>query len=181
MAPKYFSLVLHSHIPFVLAHGSWPHGMDWLYEAAAETYLPLLDAFERLAKKGLPPKVNIGFTPVLMAQLKDPGFVEGFSAYLRMKAAIARDDELSFARAGRTDLQPLAAYWRAWYEERLAQFLEGTRGDIIGAFRALQDGGQLEVLTSAATHGYFPLLSRDSSIRHQVRQGKETYRRYFGR
>jgi len=181
MAPKYFSLVLHSHIPFVLAHGSWPHGMDWLYEAAAETYLPLLDAFERLAKKGLPPKVNIGFTPVLMAQLKDPGFVEGFSAYLRMKVAIARDDEVSFARAGRTDLQPLAAYWRAWYEERLAQFLEGTRGDIIGAFRALQDGGQLEVLTSAATHGYFPLLSRDSSIRHQVRQGKETYRRYFDR
>jgi 1,4-alpha-glucan branching enzyme len=181
MALKYFSLVLHSHIPFVLAHGSWPHGMDWLYEAAAETYLPLLDAFERLAKKGLPPKVNIGFTPVLMAQLKDPGFVEGFSTYLRMKVAIARDDEVSFARAGRTDLQPLAAYWRAWYEERLAQFLEGTRGDIIGAFRALQDGGQLEVLTSAATHGYFPLLSRDSSIRHQIRQGKETYRRYFGR
>ena len=39
MAGKYFSLVLHSHIPYVLAHGSWPHGMDWLYEAAAETYM----------------------------------------------------------------------------------------------------------------------------------------------
>ena len=36
MAGKSFSLVLHSHIPYVLAHGSWPHGMDWLYEAAAE-------------------------------------------------------------------------------------------------------------------------------------------------
>jgi predicted glycosyl hydrolase (DUF1957 family) len=32
---KYFSLVLHSHIPYVIAHGSWPHGMDWLDEAAA--------------------------------------------------------------------------------------------------------------------------------------------------
>lgn len=35
MSLKYFSLVLHSHIPYVIAHGSWPHGMDWLDEAAA--------------------------------------------------------------------------------------------------------------------------------------------------
>jgi 1,4-alpha-glucan branching enzyme len=55
MSAKYFSLVLHSHIPYVLAHGSWPHGMDWLYEAAAESYLPLLRVFERLQKEGLPP------------------------------------------------------------------------------------------------------------------------------
>ncbi len=35
MSSEYFSLVLHSHIPYVIAHGNWPHGMDWLYEAAA--------------------------------------------------------------------------------------------------------------------------------------------------
>jgi 1,4-alpha-glucan branching enzyme len=59
MAGKSFSLVLHSHIPYVLAHGSWPHGMDWLYEAAAETYLPLIDVFERLAAEGLPARTSI--------------------------------------------------------------------------------------------------------------------------
>ena len=35
-------LVLHAHLPYVLRHGLWPHGEDWLYEAAAETYLPIL-------------------------------------------------------------------------------------------------------------------------------------------
>lgn len=35
MSLKYFSLVLHSHIPYLIAHGNWPHGMDWLDEAAA--------------------------------------------------------------------------------------------------------------------------------------------------
>ena len=35
MKARQFSLVLPSHIPYVLAHGSWPHGMDWLFEAAA--------------------------------------------------------------------------------------------------------------------------------------------------
>ena len=94
MADKYFSLVLHSHIPYVLAHGSWPHGMDWLYEAAAETYMPLLDVFERLAGEGIAARTNVSFTPVLMEQLKDPGFARGFDEYLRMKIEIAvRDRE----------------------------------------------------------------------------------------
>ncbi len=24
-----FSLVLHAHLPWVIGHGVWPHGMDW--------------------------------------------------------------------------------------------------------------------------------------------------------
>ena len=31
-----FALVLHSHIPYVLGHGTWPHGSEMLYEAAAD-------------------------------------------------------------------------------------------------------------------------------------------------
>ena len=46
-----FSFVLHSHIPYVLAHGRSPHGTDWLSEAAAETYLPLLDACHKLDRR----------------------------------------------------------------------------------------------------------------------------------
>ena len=41
-------LFLHSHLPYVLHHGRWPHGSDWLCEAALETYLPLLDTLRRL-------------------------------------------------------------------------------------------------------------------------------------
>jgi len=180
LTDKYFSLVLHSHIPYVLDHGSWPHGMDWLYEAAAETYLPLLDAFESLAAEGIPPKVNISFTPVLMAQLKDPDFVRGFEDYLRMKIEIADGDGEEFRRTGHP-LLSLAGYWGDWYRTLLVRFKERYRGDILDGFRSLQDRGQIEVLTSAATHGYFALLARDSSIRHQVRQGRHVYRQYFGR
>ena len=38
-----FILALHSHLPYVLHHGRWPHGSDWLCEAALDTYLPLLE------------------------------------------------------------------------------------------------------------------------------------------
>lgn len=180
MSRKYFSLVLHSHIPYVLDHGSWPHGMDWIYEAAAETYLPLLDVFERLAAEGIPPQVNIGFTPVLMAQLKDPDFVRGFDAYLRMKIEIADGDGDAFRKTGHP-LLPLTVFWGDWYRRILHDFHERFHGDILEGFRSLQDRGQIEVLTSAATHGYFPLLEKDASIRHQVRQGRFVYRKYFGR
>jgi predicted glycosyl hydrolase (DUF1957 family) len=43
-----YAFVLHSHIPYVLAHGRWPHDMDWLSECAAETYVPLLDEFHHM-------------------------------------------------------------------------------------------------------------------------------------
>ena len=38
----FLAIVLHAHLPYVVNHGTWPHGMEWLHEAAAETYLPLL-------------------------------------------------------------------------------------------------------------------------------------------
>ncbi|MGB7294865.1 MAG: 1,4-alpha-glucan branching protein domain-containing protein [Candidatus Aminicenantales bacterium] len=181
MSVKYFSLVLHSHIPYVMAHGNWPHGMDWLYEAAAESYLPLLSVFERLQEEGLPPRVNISFTPVLMEQLKSPSFATGFKEYLRMKVEIARQDRAYFEKAGTEPLLALTEYWENWYTGLLELFSGRYHEDIIGAFRRLQDDDQIEVLTSAATHGYFPLLSEDDSIRWQVRQGRYCYEKYFGK
>jgi 1,4-alpha-glucan branching enzyme len=181
MGAKYFSLVLHSHIPYVLAHGSWPHGMDWLYEAAAESYLPLLRVFERLQNEGLPARVNVSFTPVLMEQLKSPSFAAGFKEYLQMKAEIARKDRRYFEKTGPQPLLALTEYWESWYAGILEMFSGRCQEDIIGAFRKLQDNDQIEVLTSAATHGYFPLLSEDDSIRWQVRQGRYCYEKYFGR
>jgi 1,4-alpha-glucan branching enzyme len=43
------------------------------------------------------------------------------------------------------------------------------------------DAGVLEIITSAATHGYLPLLGRDTAVQAQVKQGVATYRRHFGR
>ncbi len=181
MPSKFFSLVLHSHIPYVLAHGNWPHGVDWLHEAAAESYLPLLDVFCRLRDEGCAPNVNISFTPVLMDQLKSRSFASGFKKYLQMKIDIARQDRAYFEKTGNKTLLALTFYWEAWYQKLYEDFTTIWQEDILGGFRELQEQGQVEVMTSAATHAYFPLLSRDDSIRRQVRQGKSVYRQHFGR
>ena len=50
-----FTFVLHSHIPYARRAGMWPHGEEWLHEAAAETYVPLLSRLSDLAEAGCRP------------------------------------------------------------------------------------------------------------------------------
>src|SRR5215217_7529013 len=57
------ALVLHSHMPYVEGFGTWPFGEEWLWEATACVYLPLLDVLE-----GVP--MTLGLTPVLCDQLE---------------------------------------------------------------------------------------------------------------
>lgn len=180
MNKKYFTLVLHGHIPYVLSHGTWPHGVDWLYEAAAECYMPLLEVFEGLAAEGSDASLNFSFTPVLAEQLADPRFKEGFDKYLAMKTDIARND-LSLMQKDGSHLAGLALRWLGIYE-KLREDFNGRYGrDLLHAFRALEDRGVIEIMTSGATHGYFPLLSEDASIRQQVGQGRHSHRMNFGR
>lgn len=178
---KYFCFVLHSHIPYVLNHGTWPHGTDWLYEAAAEAYLPLLEVLWRLEKEGLKSGLTISFTPVLVEQLKSQRFRQGFIDYLTMKLEASVNDYLYFQQTGEKKLLGLALFWRNWYERIFRLFVDEFRSDLIAGFSRFQEQGSVEIMTSAATHGYLPLLSRDESVEHQVQQGKFVYKKYFGR
>ena len=45
-------IVLHTHLPWLAHHGSWPVGEEWLYQAWAGSYLPVLGLLERLAAEG---------------------------------------------------------------------------------------------------------------------------------
>ena len=65
-----FCIVLHAHLPYVMAHGRWPHGTDWLNEAAAETYIPLLDTLTGLIAEGHSPRLTLG--PVSYTHLTLP-------------------------------------------------------------------------------------------------------------
>lgn len=176
-----FALVLHSHIPYVLAHGQWPHGMDWLAEVAAECYVPLLDVFHRLAAEGISPKATLGLTPILVEQLADETFIHEFEGYLAQKISAAEHNAAEFHRHASPHMVALAHYWRDYYTHILHQFQTTYGHDLVGAFRALQDAGHIEILTSAATHGYLPLLGTDTSIHAQIVQGVTAYRRHFGR
>jgi 1,4-alpha-glucan branching enzyme len=175
-----FVLVLHSHLPWVLGHGRWPHGSDWLCEAALDTYLPLLEALGGLEREGVPAPLTIGFTPVLANQLSSPGFVSELESFFeqRLRACDAAAAGLAAGRDG--ELLPLVAFWRGRFE-RLRRLFHEVECDLVKAFAALEERGRLEIIGSAATHGYLPLLARDESIRLQLIVGRQEHRRLFGR
>ncbi len=54
-------------------------------------------------------------------------------------------------------------------------------GDLVPAFKEIQDAGNLEVLASAATHGFLPLMLTPNAVRAQVEIGIETVTRHLGR
>ncbi|MBX3095583.1 MAG: DUF1957 domain-containing protein [Fimbriimonadaceae bacterium] len=176
-----FLLCLHSHMPYVLSHGKSPHGTDWLHESAAECYLPILDALERLRQQGIRPRWTINITPILAEQLDDPSFADGFEAYCEEKIAAALMDQENFETAGDLRMVGLAAWWQRFYTRALVQFKHRWNRDLCGAWKSFQDDGLIELITCGATHGYFPLLGTDESIQAQVKLAVDSHTKRFGR
>ena len=176
----YVTFTLHAHLPYVIHHGTWPHGLEWLLEAAAETYLPLLRLLRNLERDGLSLNANINLSPILIEQLAHPTFKAEFPKYLQRKHDAAREDETLFSQTGETIFAETARFWQRYYRQALDEY-EALGSDILGSFRYFEETGQVELFTSAATHGYLPLLGNDESCVAQVKTGVATHQRHLGK
>ena len=172
-------IVLHGHLPYVLHHGTHPHGEAWLYEAAAETYLPVLEAVDDTASHRARPALTIGLTPVLLEQLAHERFRAGFVEYLNERADRARHDRREFETHADPHRVYLAERWEKWFARKLEQFEKAGR-DIPGAFARHAREGHVQLLTSNATHAYMPLLLNDEMLKAQMLCGVATTQRHLG-
>ena len=175
-----FVLTLHSHLPYVLNHGRWPHGSDWLTEAAIDTYLPLVESLRALDAEGIKAPVTIGMTPVLANQLVSEAFRGELELYFEQRLTHCDEAPESLRQTRDAHLIPLVDYWRERLT-RLRTLFRAIDGDLVAAFRDLETRGRTEIIGSAATHGFLPLLSRDESIQLQLDVGLREHRRLFGR
>src|SRR6185312_149916 len=113
-------------------------------------------------------------------QLSSPTFVREMDAFLDQRLAACGEAPASLAATGETALLPLVEFWRERLL-RLRDLFHRAGGNLVAAFRALEAAGRLEIIGSAATHGFLPLLARDESIRFQLAVGTAEHRRLFGR
>lgn len=177
-----YVLILHTHLPWVLHHGKSPHGVDWLNEAVAECYIPLLNVFNDLLSEGITPNVTLDISPVLAEQVEHPDFKEIFVGYCDEKIIAARKDREDFKAWGYDQHHIwLTEFWENWFQERKNDFLDKYDKSVMKAFGKLQDAGAIELMTCGATHGYFPLLGYDKSINLQLNAAKANYRKHFGK
>lgn len=181
MSTGNFTLVLHTHLPYVLHHGDWPHGTDWLCEAVVECYIPLLNVFNELVEEGITPNVSLDISPVLCEQLEHHDFAPIFLDYCDRKIASARTDAEHFLKQNNENHYiPVAEFWEHWYSDRKQNFIEKYNSSVVGALRNLQERGAIEILTCGASHGYYPLLGEDASIDLQMCLSKKNYEKHFG-
>ncbi|MGH4025385.1 MAG: 1,4-alpha-glucan branching protein, partial [Pseudonocardiaceae bacterium] len=157
-----FCLVLHSHLPWLAHHGVWPVGEEWLYQAWAYSYLPVVDLLERLATEGRRDLLTLGITPVLAAQLDDPYCLRGMHDWLggwllraQFAASRATTNRATTNRAG---MQEVAAREHHAAGTALSHFEQRWRHGAAPVLRGLVDDGVVEPLGGPATHPFQPLL-----------------------
>ena len=127
--PAALAIVLHTHMPYVEGFGTWPFGEEWLWEAIACCYLPLLDVLD-----AAPGRVTLSVTPVLGDQLEAPGALDRCLAFLReIRPALAR------ARPRRRPTPAEAAALRALRRGLRAGGGRARAGDLRRAARPPRD------------------------------------------
>jgi 1,4-alpha-glucan branching enzyme len=172
-APGLFTLVLHTHLPWLAHHGRWPVGEEWLYQSWSAAYLPLMRVLRTMASEDRRGVVTLGVTPVVAAQLDDPYCLDGMNHWLAnwqlraLEATTLRDplQEFGFreyAEAGRA-LDDFATLWAHGASPLL---------------RELIDAGTIELLGGPLAHPFQPLLHprlREFALREGLADAQQRF------
>ena len=161
------AIVLHSHMPYVEGFGTYPFGEEWLLDAVARSYLPVLSGARDL---------TMTVSPVLADQLEAPGMYQRLEEFIRRLRLEAAERDVSEALE---ELRPAAVAEAERYRAAL-RLLEGVGGDALAAFRGAAERN-VELIPSAATHAVLPLIATTAARRLQVDAGIRSHRRRFGR
>jgi 1,4-alpha-glucan branching enzyme len=183
--PGSLALLLHAHLPFV-RHPEHEDFLeeDWLFEAITETYLPLLRMLRRLVDDGVAFKLTVSLTPTLCAMLRDELLQQRYLRHLERLIGLARQEieRHRSASGGHPQLLVLARFYLEFFTAARTFYVETLQRDVVRAFRELQDAGCLEIMASAATHAFLPLLQDfPAAQRAQIRIGCDSYQETFGR
>jgi 1,4-alpha-glucan branching enzyme len=180
MASGYLALVLHAHLPFV-RHPEHARHLEerWFYEALIECYLPLLDAFDRLAADRVPFALTMSVTPPLAAMMKDE------LLQMRFEQHLARLEQLSEREMKRVygdeRFAPVATFYRDELA-RMRKVWDRHGGDVLGGLVKHWDAGNLELMTCSATHCYLPgMIPAREGIRPQLELGVRGFETIVGR
>ncbi len=176
----YLALVLHAHLPFVRhpEHDDFLEE-DWFFEALTETYIPLVEIFDRLSEEGVHFRLTMSLTPSLLSMMSDPLLQFRYVRHLNKLIDLAAKE---VARTRWTPEYHELALMYHWKFSRARQiFLEQYDSRIIEAFKRHQDLGNIEIITCGATHGFMPLMNNRNAARAQIQIAANHYEKHFGR
>ncbi|MCK4537484.1 MAG: DUF1957 domain-containing protein [Candidatus Krumholzibacteria bacterium] len=176
----YLALVLHAHLPYV-RHPEYEDFLeeDWFFEAITETYIPLIEIFDRLEEEGVDFRITMSLTPSLLSMMSDPLLQYRYLRHINKLIDLAGRE---VARTRWTpEFHELALMYHWKFSRARQVFLEKYDSRLIDAFKHHQDTGRLEIITCGATHGFLPLMLNKNAARAQIQVAANHYEKHLGR
>jgi len=181
MNKGYLSIVLHAHLPYV-HHPEYDNFFEecWLFEAITECYMPLIAMLDRLQADGVDYRLTLSLSPTLLTLWRSPLLQSRYLIYLQRQLALA-EQEVVRTRQQQPAYLALAEWYRQFFREMLNSYRDHYQCDLLAAILKHQQTGKLELITTAATHGYLPLLNiNEAAVRRQIKIGIDTFTRMTG-
>jgi 1,4-alpha-glucan branching enzyme len=180
--PKgYLAIVLHAHLPYV-KHTEHEHFLEerWFYEAVTDCYIPLIDMMDRLTEDRVPFRFTMSLTTPLLTMLGDFLMQERWLKHINHLIDLAEKEVVRLKN--QPSFLPLALMYRKKFQEARHIFQDRYQNNLINGFKKHMEAGNLEIITSGATHAYFPLAEKSrKSVYAQVATAVDTHYRYLGR
>ena len=178
---KIISFVLNGNMPFVRhPELSNPSQELWLFESISETYIPLLEVFDRLDKELIPFRMAISLSPTLCQMLGNELLIQRYLEYTD-RQIIFGEQELE-RTASDPKLHSLVRHFYNRVVEKRAFFSTRYDNNLIKGFDYYQKKGRLEILTTAATYAFLPFYAAyPEALRAQFEIALSDYRQNFGR
>jgi 1,4-alpha-glucan branching enzyme len=149
-----FAIVLHTHLPWVAHHGTWPVGEEWLHQAWSASYQPLFAMLRRRAERGHARQLTLGVTPIVAAQWDAPCMVAAqhtWLGYWQTRAA-------GMATAREAERRTVGHREYVEASRALADFEAHWSAGGSAALRPLVDAETIELLGGPLTHTFTPLI-----------------------
>jgi 1,4-alpha-glucan branching enzyme len=154
-------------MPYVEGFGTYPFGEEWLFDAVARSYLPLLAEAHDL---------TMTVSPVLADQLEARGAQRRMEQFLRRFRLEAAERD---ARAAPEELRAAAEAEAERYRGAL-RLLSELDGEVLAAFRGASAERNVALIPTAASHAVLPLVATTPGRRLQIDAGLRSHRRRFG-
>ena len=174
MKQGYLNIVLHAHLPYV-RHPEYDSFFEenWLFEAISECYIPLIRVFDRLENDAVNFTLTLSLSPTLITMVRDELLQSRYQQYLNKRIELAEKEIIRTRK--QPHYQKLARLYRRLFIG-VKETYQRYNGDLLCAFKKHHVAGHLELITTAATHGFLPVLNvSKTAVQQQIEIGIATF------
>jgi len=132
---------------------------------------------EKLLRDKIYFRLSIDISPSLASMLADNLLQKKYKKHL--ENLIELSEKEIHRLKNNEEIKKLAEMYRCLFKEAYYVFHEKYNDNLLNGFKRFQDEGSLEIITSAATHAYLPLIYKKETISAQIKTGIKTYKHFF--